>query len=71
MMLPCLLAFLRVLTTTLKCLNVRRGKPKGRKKEKKTGEGCCVFSAYLCLPVYVLNEELGGGVGLAYKSQYF
>lgn len=35
-----------------------------KKKEKKIREGCCMFSADLCLPAYVLNEKLGGGATL-------
>lgn len=30
------------------------------KKKEKIREGCCMFSADLCLPAYVLNEKLGG-----------
>lgn len=49
------------LSATPKCLSVCRGNLEEGKNKKKMGEGCCLLSADLCLPAYVLNEELEGG----------
>lgn len=58
------------LTTTPKCLLVCREKLEEGRNKKNMGEGCCMLSADLCLPAYVLDEG-SGGVRLACKSQYF
>lgn len=54
------LGFPMCLVITLQCLNVRGGKWKRGRRRRM----CCMLSAGLCLPAYVLSETLGGGTSL-------